>query len=330
MYQKIRAFSLIFTKIPHSIYLWLAVIIGAASGSITRKIIEIGEQNLVNGSNPISMCNVLFVGNLCAFVVMLPLFYQQLAPKVFRQFTCKDWSGLVAIATLSGAIAPGLIFAALDNASVTNVVLIGRIEPPIALALGVLFLRTSVNIWTVAGSIVSFGGVVAIAFFSSSEPTISMMGGLIQLGKGEIQTAIAALILAVAGILSKLGLQHVPLGFFSLFRTGLGTVIFFILAHYLYGAGHFAAIISPLLWKWMLLYGAIIVAAGQLFFFAGLKQASVAEITLANSFQPLAAIAIAYLILQEVPTMAQYIGGGIILIGISLSAIGNISQNSNS
>lgn len=239
-----------------------------------------------------------------------------------RQFTRQDWSGLVAIASLSGVIAPVLIFAALDNTTVTNVVLISRLESQLSLALGVLFLRTSVNIWTVAGSLISFGGVVAIAFFTNSEPTISMMGGLIELGR-EIQTAIAALILAVAGILSKLGLQHIPLGFFNLFRTGLGTVIFFILAHYLYGAGHFAAIISPLLWKWMLIYGAIIVAAGQLFFFAGLKQASFAEITLANSCQPLIAIAIAYLILQEVPTMAQYIGGGIILIGITLSAIGN-------
>ncbi len=322
-----RFISQFFSKIPHSIYLWLAIIIGASSGSVTRKVIEIGEHNLVNGNNPISVCNVLFVGNICAFAVMLPLFYQQLALKVVRQYTRKDWGSLIAIATLSGAIAPGLIFAALDNTNVANVVLIGRLESPISLALGVLFLRTSVNIWTVAGSIISFGGVVAIAFFSSSEPIISTMGGMIELGSGEIQTAIAALILAVAGVLSKLGLRHIPLGFFSLFRTGLGTVIFFILAHYLYGAGHFVAVVSPLLWKWMLLYGAIIVAAGQLFFFAGLKQASFAEITLANSCQPLAAIAIAYLILQEVPTMAQYIGGGIILIGITLGAIGNLRNS---
>jgi drug/metabolite transporter (DMT)-like permease len=61
---------------------------------------------------------------------------------------------LVVIAILAGAIAPELIFAALDNTNITNVVLIGRLEPPIALALGVWLLRSLVRPWTVAGSLI--------------------------------------------------------------------------------------------------------------------------------------------------------------------------------
>lgn len=152
------------------------------------------------------------------------------------------------------------------------------------------------------------------------------MGGLFHVGKGELQVAIAALLLAIASILSKLRLQQIPLGFFSLFRTGLGTIVFFILANSLYGSHHFAEAFSGFLWGWMLIYGAIIVAAGQLCWFAGLREATAAQTTLANSFNPIAAIAIAYLILGEVPTMAQYLGGGIIVIGIVLSAIGNLLQ----
>jgi len=317
----------ILSRIPSSIYLWMALIIGAASSSVTRKIIEIGENHLVDGRNPISLCNVLFVGNICALAVMLPIFYQQLNPTSWQQFTRKDWISLVIIAILSGAIAPGLIFAALDNTNVTSVVLIGRLEPPVTLALSIWFLRSPVNIWTVAGSLVSFVGVVITALLTSSQPTITMMGGLIHLGRGELQVAIASLLLAVATVLSKLRLQQIPLGFFSLFRTALGTIVFFILAHYIYGSQHFAEAFSPFLWGWMLIYGAIIVAAGQLFSFAGLKNASVPEITFTNSVQPLAAIAFAYLILQEVPTVAQYWGGSIILIGIILGAIGNLRQS---
>jgi drug/metabolite transporter (DMT)-like permease len=37
----------------------------------------------------------------------------------------------------------------------------------------------------------------------------------------------------------------------------------------------------------------------------------------------------AYGILQEVPTMAQYFGGGIIFLGIILSTIGNLRQRKN-
>jgi drug/metabolite transporter (DMT)-like permease len=321
-----NSISQILSRIPSSVYLWTAIAIGAASSSVTRKIIEIGEANLVNGRNPISLCNVLFVGNICAFAVMLPVFYQQLTPGILKQITRSDWISLVIIAILSGAIAPGLIFAALDNANVTNIVLIGRLEPPIALALSVWLLRVRVNAWTVAGSLVSFAGVAVTAFLASSGQKIAMMGGLFHLGKGELQVAIAASILAIATVISKLRLQMIPLGFFSLFRTGLGTIVFFILANYLYGSGHFAEAFSPFLWGWMLIYGAFIVAAGQLCWFAGLRNATSAQITLANSFNPIAAIAIAYLILGEVPTMAQYLGGGIILVGIVLSAIGNFRQ----
>ena len=321
-----NSISQILSQIPSSVYLWMALIIGAASSSVTRKIIEIGEQHIVNGRNPISLCNVLFVGNICALAVMLPIFYQQLNPARLQQFTRTDWISLVIIAILSGALAPGLIFAALDNTNVTNVVLIGRLEPPITLVLSIWLLRAPVNIWTVAGSVVSFVGVAITVLLASSEQTITMMGGLIHLGKGELQVAIAAVLLAVATVLSKSRLQQIPLGFFSLFRTTLGTIVFFSLAHYIYGSQHFAEAFSPFLWAWMLIYGAVIVAAGQLLWFAGLRNASVAETTLTDSFRPLAAIAIAYLILQEVPTMAQYWGGSIILIGIILGARGNLRQ----
>ncbi len=321
-----NSISPILNRIPSSVSLWVALIIGAASSSVTRKIIEIGENHLIDGRNPISLCNVLFVGNIFALAVMLPIFYPQLNPKRLQQFTRKDWISLIIIAILSGAIAPGLIFAALDNTNVTNVVLIGRLEPPVTLALSIWLLRSPVNIWTIAGSVISFVGVGITAFLASSQSTITMMGGLIHLDKGELQVAIAALLLAVATVLSKLKLQQIPLGFFSLFRTTIGTIVFFLLAHYIYGSQHFAEAFSPFLWVWMLIYGAIIVAAGQLFSFAGLKNASVAELTLTNSIQPLAAIALAYLILQEVPTAAQYWGGSIILIGIILGAIGNLGQ----
>lgn len=318
--------SLILSRVPSLFYLWTAIVIGAASSSVTRKIIAIGEQHLINGRNPISLCNVLFVGNICAFAVMLPIFYQQLTPGMLKQFTRGDWISLVVIAILSGAIAPGLFFAALENTNVTNIVLIGRLEPPITLALSFWLLRSRVNAWTIAGSLMSFAGVAATALLASSGQKIAMMGGLLHLGKGELEVAIAAIILAVATVLSKLRLQQIPLGFFSLFRTGLGTIVFFILANYLYGSEHFAEAFSPFLWKWMLIYGAVIVAAGQLFWFAGLRKANSAQTTLANSFNPIAAIAIAYLILGEVPTMAQYFGGGIIFIGIVLSSIGNLRQ----
>ncbi len=254
---------------------------------------------------------------------MLLLFGKQWNHQTLRR---QDWIRLGVIAILSGAVGPGLIFAALNITNVTSVVLIGRLEPPLALALSVLFLKARVNAWTVAGSLTAFVGVAVIALLASSGQMVSMMGGAFQLGQGELYVIVASFVLAVATVISKTQLQQVPLGIFSIIKTGLGTVVFFILARLLYGSHHFADAFSPFLWKWMLLYGSVIVVAGQLCWFAGLRGSTSAEVTLASSFNPIAAIIMAYLVLAEVPTAAQYQGGFVIFIGVLLSLIGNLRQ----
>jgi drug/metabolite transporter (DMT)-like permease len=318
--------SKIFSRIPDPVYLWAAVFIFAASNAVTRKVTEIGAQHLIDGRNPISLCNVLFVGNLCALAVMLLVFGRQWNRQMLKQLTRRDWISLGAIALLSGALAPSLIFAALENTTVTSIVLIGRIEPPLTLALGVLLLEAHVNFWSICGSTTTFLGVAVTTFLSRSDHLIPVMDGILHIGQGELQAATAALILAIATLITKSQLQHVPLGIFSVFRVAVGTIVFFVLAEVLYGSAHFIDIFSPFLWKWMLLYGAVIVVAGQLCWLAGLRTSTPSEGILANSFSPIAAIAMAYLILGEVPTAAQYMGGIMILAGIGLSLIGNLHE----
>jgi drug/metabolite transporter (DMT)-like permease len=226
---------------------------------------------------------------------------------------------MAAGALLAGVLAPSLIFDALSRTMVNNVILIGRLEPPLTLALAIWLLKERTNRWEILGAIVSFIGViVTIALQSQGESTPPV--GLI--GLGEILTAIAAVALAVSSIISKVRLNSIPVGIFTIVRTALGTVIFFFAALYLYGSQHFMDAFSPFLWKWMLVYGAIIVAVGQSFWLSGLKRSSATEASLASAFNPIAAILAAYLILGEAPTLAQYIGGTIILGGIALGQVG--------
>lgn len=318
--------AMILTRIPSVAYLWIAIIIFAASNAVTRKVTDIGAMHLVNGNNPISLCNVLLVGNVCALAMMIVVFGQQWNQSNLKQLTRNDWSSLAAIALLSGALAPALIFAALDITNVTNVVLIGRLEPSLTLVFSVLFLKARVNRWTAIGSAVSFVGVVATTLLANSTPSLVMMGGLLHIGRGEWMVAIASFVLAIATVISQSRLQHIPLGIFNIVRVALGTAVFFMLAHVLYGSNHFAEVFSPFLWKWMLFYGSVIVVLGQLCWFAGLRGSTPAMTTLASSFNPIAAIAMAYLILGEVPTVAQYLGGSIILIGILLSLVGSFKE----
>ena len=308
-------------RIPGRAYLLFAILIFASANSITRKLTELGAQNLIDGRNPISFCNVLFVGNLCALITLSLIYGKQLHVQSFKQLSWSDWLGLSTVAILSGALAPALFFMALDLTMVNNVVLIGRIEPPLILALSILLLRERVNYWVIAGAIASFIGVVLTIVLQTPEAGMMTMGGF-QIGTGELMAAGAAVSLAFSTIISKIKLRQIPLGFFSLFRMALGTVVFFTVALKLYGIVHFADVFSPFLWQWMAIYSVVIIVGGQLCWFTGLKTTNASDVSLASAFSPLAGILAAYMILGKSPTMAQYIGGSVIICGIILNQIG--------
>jgi drug/metabolite transporter (DMT)-like permease len=146
------------------------------------------------------------------------------------------------------------------------------------------------------------------------------MGGF-AIGLGEILTAIASIAVAIATIISKQHLSQIPVGIYSIFRTILGTVLFFFIALILYSKEHFIDVFSPFLWQWMLLYSAVIVVLGQLLWLRGFKTSSVSTASLVSSVTPLISIVGSYIILGEIPTQAQYIGGSLVLVGIFLSQI---------
>ena len=317
----------LFKRLPASLFLWIAVIIFGASNAITKRLTEIGAENLVDGRNPISFCNLLFVGNVCAALVLFLIYGRQLNPRYWRHFTKKDWFSLIGVSILSGAVAPALIFEGLARTQVTNVILISRLEPPLVLALSFLFLGERVNLLQVIGAVISFAGIFTIVILQTLLENMMSAEGFSAIGLGEILTAIGAVSTAVATILSKNSLDNITPGFYSLFRTILGGMLFFITALYLYGINHFMDVSSPFLWKWMLFYGAVIVALGQSFWFIGLEGSPSSKISLASSFIPIAGIVAAFFILGEVPTLAQYIGGSIVIIGIFISQLGIRKEN---
>jgi drug/metabolite transporter (DMT)-like permease len=301
------------------LYLWLAVLIFGASSAVTRKLTQIGAQHSINGQNPISLCNVLFVGNLCALLVLIVLYRKQWNRSNLRQISKTDWLNLTLVTFLGGAIAPALIFQALALTQVNSVVLVGRLEPPLTLALSIWILRERANRWEVIGAFLAFIGVCLTIFLQPSLHT--MQFGFIKLGSGEILAALGAIASSISTIISKKHLSQISLGIYGVFRTAFGTIIFFFLALALYGDHHFRGVFSPFLWQWMLVYGVVIVVLGQSFWIRGLRVATVATASLVSSFTPIVSVVAAYYILGELPTQAQYIGGSVILTGLFLSQI---------
>ena len=114
-------------------FAWIAVLIYAASNSIVSLLAEIGAQNQVMGRNVITYCNLLFLGSLMSLVPMAAMFWREWTMENLRKLTRTHWIILTLSAFLSSALTPGLFFYALEHTTVTNVVLMGRIEPPLFL-----------------------------------------------------------------------------------------------------------------------------------------------------------------------------------------------------
>lgn len=252
-------------RVSGQTYLWLATLIFAASGAVTRRLTEIGAEHFIGERNPISLCNVLFVGNLCALILLILIYGRQWNKATLKQLSRTDWVSLTAVAILSGALAPGLIFQALSVTGVNNVILVGRLEPPLTLALSVWLLRERVNIWEFIGAIAAFAGVILTIILQPPTEAMMNMGGF-SLGIGELLAAVGSIAATASTIIGKKYLSQIPLGIYSIFRTALGTIIFFFIALVLYGKDHFADVLSPFLWQWMFLYGGLIVVLGQSFF----------------------------------------------------------------
>jgi drug/metabolite transporter (DMT)-like permease len=321
--------SPVVNRIPGYFYLWLAVPIFGSSSAVTRKLTELGAQHFVGEHNPISYCNVLFTGNLCALLVLVAIHRKQWQRDILQQILWREWIGLVIVAIFSGAIAPGLIFQALSLTPVTNVLLLGRLEPPLTLVLSIWLLGERLNRWEILGSIVAFTGVVLTILLQTNSPLetlrdqtnmISVAG--FQVGVGELMAASGAIFLSVATIITKKYLTKVPLGILNTVRTGLGTFIYFWLALWMYGSAHFMDVLSPFLWQWMLLYGTVIVVVGQSLWSVGFRTSSIATASLVGSFTPIFGVLAAYLILGELPTNAQYGGGVVILLGLFVGQVG--------
>lgn len=299
-----------------ALFIWAAVIIYAASNSIVSLLADIGREHPVMGRNAITLCNLLFLGSLISLVPMVLMFWRDWTLENLRKLSRKDWIVLSVSALLSSALTPALFFIALDYTTVTNVVLVGRIEPPLFLLATVLILGEKLDPWALAAGLVALLGAVVI-FVMNTE------GGFV-FGKGEVATLAATISFIASTLVTRVGLQGIPLGIFSIYRTVLGTIIYYFLGLYLYGPQHFEDLFEPIVLKWVWVYALIVIICGQFAWTLGLKNARSGDISLATSFSPVAALIIAMVLLGEDPGPGLIPGGLIILAAIAIGQIGRL------
>lgn len=292
------------------IFAWVAVIIYAASNSIVTQLVDIGAAATVAGArNPITYPNLLLLGSLLSVVPLAILFRRDLTRYNLRRLQPRDWRVLTLSAFLSSALTPGLFFYALAHISVTDLVLITRIEPPLFLLAAWLVLKERFSRRAMSAGLVALTGAIVIIGMGEGR-------GLGAFGHGEWAAVAATLSYITSTLVARKGLRDVPMGIFAVYRTLAGAAMYVGLAMILYGPDVFQDILSPVLWNWIWVYTGIVIVLGQVAWNLALKYAGSGDITLATSFSPLAAILIAMLLLGETPGPGLMPGAA--LIGLAI------------
>lgn len=308
--------------------LWCSIFIFAAAPPVVAKLILLGGSIAEGGRNPISFCNVLAVGNIVAGLTLYLIFRKDWAWQKLQGITPKQWGIQLVIAISSGALAPALMFMAIERTSVNNIVLIETLEVPLVLLFAWLIYGLRSDLISIVGAVLALVGVVVTLQLQSPPVDSPALEGMMKGKKmmpragGEIYAVISVIIFVLGSVVSKKLLENVPLGVFSVFRNLVGSVVFIIVVMMLLGPSHFAELFHPKLWLWMLLYGGVIIVLGQICWFKGIAQCSPNQIAMATAFSPVAGVSFAFLILGDVPTVAQWVGGAIIMAGISVGSFG--------
>ena len=301
------------------LFAWIAVVIYAASNSIVTQLVDFGAMNPVgNGRNAITYSNLLLLGSLLSVVPMAILFRKDLTRANVQKLQARDWRVMTLSAFLSSALTPGLFFFALANTTVTNVVLISRIEPPLFLLAAWIILHERFSPRTMIAGLIALTGAVVMISMNEN-------GGMMGLGIGEWAAAAATLSYIASTLVTRKSLRNVPMGIFSVYRTIVGAGIYFVLAILIFGPDTFRDLLSPVLWSWIWVYAGVVIVFGQIAWNLALKHASSSDLALATSFSPLAAILIAMLLLGENPGAGLVPGAILISIAILIGRV--IGQN---
>ncbi|WP_367608360.1 DMT family transporter [Legionella sp. W05-934-2] len=327
-------------RLTGMLLLLLSAIITSAGNPTIAKLIDVGNQHLINGNNPISFCNVLFASSLVALITLSLLYYRDL--KTFKPATLDrtQWSTILFGALLNGFIIPTLFFYGIMYANIINVILISTLQTPFYILAGWIYLKDKPTAMTIFAAFLTTLGVallVLLPYFLSSQTNDATTTDVLTSNNrissipyiGEMFIFVAVLMRAINTVIIFRAIKTMPESVFNVFSMGFGVIFFFIFVMVLFGPSHFIDLFSPFLWQWMLFYGGVVIALYQYIKFWGIKSSSIADVAISKSLVPFSAIFLSFLILGTLPKPSQYIGGLFIFAGIAIALISKLKKNEN-
>lgn len=281
----------------------------ALSAPLTKWLIVAGDGNSQAGGDAISFCNLLFLGNAAAAILILLMAGHRQVLAGIKQLN--RWGVVSMVATSLLAIAtPAAFFFALRSTSVANVILLSRAGPVFFAIGGTLLLGRQMTRHQIIGY--SFIGLaILIALVVGSDAMFNV---------GDLLALAAAMGAALISLVGCPALEQMELRAFVFARNVLSAAGFAAIALYLFGLPHFGDLVMPEVVGGILVYGALVVGAGQLLWFKAVQTASPRVVGGWSFISPLTGIVLTGLLLHEQPHPAQWIALGLVVIGMTIAA----------
>ncbi|MEM7594883.1 MAG: DMT family transporter [Cyanobacteria bacterium P01_A01_bin.83] len=301
------------SKANPKLLLTLSRVLAAARPAILAFLIAQGSS--LAGENteiPISFCNVLFVGNLCAAIAVCLGFNFKQIIRELKTLKSKTLLQLLLNGCLA-ALLSSLIFLGLEYTSVTNSILISRLGPVLYAVVGTLLLGRKISKFELVGFSLIVVGIGAITLRENN----------FQLNRGDALILASAVVYACTSLIGKAALtKKCSLQVVVFTRNFISAIVFFIIAVILFGFSHFGDVFSGGLWVVMSIYGLIMIVLAELFWYSGLKQLNSKTVGAITSLSPIFGIGFAYFINDESPSKVQFSALVVILFGLFISKLG--------
>lgn len=266
-----------------------------------------------DAKDAVSYCNVLFVGNLCAALVVSITFGPGRLKQGLLRLDRNTQLSVLLFGALS-ALLSALIYSALATTMVTNAVLLSRLGPVLYVLISALALGQSIGRSESLGFGLIVVGVLATVFTGSG----------FSLATGDYLILLSTVVYACVTLLGKRLLPDLGLGSLIFSRNFFSAVVFFILANFLYGFDHFADAFSGPLWVIMTVYAALVVVTGQLTWYKAISELSAATVARWTAIVPVIAIGYAFVINGERPSATRIVALGFVTAGTLVSNFGRL------
>ena len=215
----------------------------------------------------------------------------------------KEVAPMIYIALVATLFADFMYVFSLSHVSVVNAVIIGHMQPVFIVLFGIFILKTDkltyfdyigILIMILSGILVTTGTL---------ENLMNFKFGTI----GDLFVLSAAIAWATTAIVTRKYVKHLNTGVLAFYRFSIAAVvlsIFLIVNNRFFIANYYQVAVG------------IIIGIGTILYYESLTRIKAAQTSALELSTPVFAAVLAYFILSEVPTIMQFVGVGLLLLGL--------------